>query len=182
MDKLNFTLFFIIILIVLGFLGYWSFFTLPSGTEFAIGQKIDLLQKENDDLTKQVAELTEELDVLSQSQIKDPEPTIQDSIKTASPTPTPTKSITYKNQSLIDELQELINSNVFMRLKSSGTRVGTVQNFLNIYNNTSNRIDNFYGSDTQKAVLDFQKKQGLSADGEAGVGTFREMIDWLKKQ
>jgi murein L,D-transpeptidase YcbB/YkuD len=187
MDKLKFILFFIIVLAALaalGFFGYWSFSTLQSGSEFVIKQKAEKLQKENEDLVKQVADLSEKLDALSQSQSKDSESIIQDStVKIVSPTPTltPTKLIADKNQSLINELQELINSNVLMRLKSSGTRVGTVQNFLNIYNNTSNKIDNVYGEDMKKVVLDFQKKQGLRADGEAGVGTFKEMISWLKK-
>ncbi|PIZ53219.1 hypothetical protein COY25_03820 [Candidatus Uhrbacteria bacterium CG_4_10_14_0_2_um_filter_41_7] len=69
-----------------------------------------------------------------------------------------------------------------MKAKSSGTIVGVVQEFLNIYNKTSNRIDNDYGPGTQKAVTAFQKAQGITADGEAGPGTFRKMIDWLKKQ
>ncbi|MBU0999326.1 peptidoglycan-binding protein [Patescibacteria group bacterium] len=69
-----------------------------------------------------------------------------------------------------------------MKLKSRGTRVGTVQNFLNIYNNTSDKVDNDYGTSTQKAVTAFQKDQGLNADGEAGSGTFNKMISWLKKQ
>ncbi|PIR68691.1 hypothetical protein COU48_02755 [Candidatus Nomurabacteria bacterium CG10_big_fil_rev_8_21_14_0_10_03_31_7] len=69
-----------------------------------------------------------------------------------------------------------------MKLKSIGTRVGTVQNFLNVYNKTSNKIDNSYGASTQKAVASFQKTQGMTADGEAGPSTFSKMIDWLKKQ
>ncbi|MDE2031162.1 MAG: peptidoglycan-binding protein [Patescibacteria group bacterium] len=69
-----------------------------------------------------------------------------------------------------------------MKLKSTGSRVGTVQNFLNIYNNTSSKVDNDYGASTQKAVMAFQKDQGLSADGQAGSSTFAKMISWLKKQ
>lgn len=181
MDKLKFILFFIIVSVILGFFGYWSFMTLQSGTEFAIRQKAEKLQKENEDLAKQIADLTERLDILPQPQLEDSESTIQEINKPAPSTPAREESIVNKNQSLIDELQKLIDSNVLMRLKSSGTRVGTVQNFLNIYNNTSNKIDNFYGTNIQKAVLAFQKDQGLSADGEAGVGTFKKMIIWLKK-
>ena len=69
-----------------------------------------------------------------------------------------------------------------MKLKSKGTRVGTVQEFLNIYNNTSKKVDNDYGAGTKTDVVNFQKKEGLTADGEAGPTTFVKMIDWLKKQ
>jgi peptidoglycan hydrolase-like protein with peptidoglycan-binding domain len=69
-----------------------------------------------------------------------------------------------------------------MKLSSSGTRVGTVQNFLNLYNKTSNKIDNDYGASTVKSVAAFQKAQGLTADGQAGSSTFSKMISWLKKQ
>jgi len=91
----------------------------------------------------------------------------------------------YKYQDLINEFQKLISDNVFLKQKSSGPRVGTVQKFLNIYNNTSNKVDNDYGVGTTKTVTAFQKDQkdsGLNANSEAGTNTFNQMIDWLKKQ
>ena len=69
-----------------------------------------------------------------------------------------------------------------MKLKSTGTRVGTVQNFLNLYNKTSNKIDNDYGASTVASVALFQKAQGLTSDGQAGASTFNKMISWLEKQ
>ncbi|HBB54043.1 TPA: hypothetical protein DHS24_02780 [Candidatus Nomurabacteria bacterium] len=69
-----------------------------------------------------------------------------------------------------------------MKEKSQGTRVGTVQTFLNIYNNTSKLVDNDYGPGTKTDVMNFQKAEGITVDGEAGPGTFRKMIEWLKKQ
>ncbi len=184
MDKLKFILFSIIVLVLLGFIGYWSVTSMQSGTEFATSQKIQQLQKENEDLTKQVADLTDQLNVF-QSQSADSTAGEQNSASTAKPettTPTPAQPAVYKNQNLINELQGLVDNNVSMKLKSSGTRVGIVQNFLNVYNNTSNKIDNDYGVSTQKAVAAFQKAQGLGADGQAGPSTFKQMISWLKKQ
>jgi peptidoglycan hydrolase-like protein with peptidoglycan-binding domain len=67
-----------------------------------------------------------------------------------------------------------------MKEKSQGTRVGTIQTFLNIYNNTSKKIDNDYGASTKADIIKFQKNEGLTADGGAGPSTFRKMIDWLK--
>ena len=182
MDKLKFILFSIVVLTLLGLLGYWSIVTIKSGSEFEITQKIQKFQKENEDLKKQVADLTDKLDSYK-SKIVDVVPEVKDpeikTVPTASkPTVVPTQN---KNQSLINELQKLIDSNVSMKLKSSGTRVGIVQNFLNIYNNTSNKIDNDYGPSMETAIKAFQSDQGLTADGQAGPGTFKEMINWLKK-
>ena len=173
METFKFILFSVVVLVLLGLLGYWAVVTLQSGPQFATNQKIQQLQKENSDLTKQVADLTDELNTLA------PKPV--DATPVVVPVSTP-KVVTYKNQDLIDQLQKLIDGNVLMKQKSSGTRVGTVQTFLNLYNNTSNKIDNDYGASMEKAISVFQKDQGLGADGQAGSGTFQKLIDWLKKQ
>jgi murein L,D-transpeptidase YcbB/YkuD len=183
-DTLKFILFSIVVLSLLGLLGYWAVSTLQSGDNFATNQKVQQLQKENNDLTKQVATLTDQINTL-QSQIAptNPAPVVQNPTPTTPTTSTPpTKTTTYKNQSLINDLQNLVTNNVSMKLKSTGTRVGTVQKFLNVYNNTSNKIDNDYGASTQTAVAAFQKAEGLSADGQAGPSTFSQMIAWLEKQ
>ena len=186
MDNLKFALFSIVVLALVGLGGYWAIATIKSGTEFDASQKVQELQQTNDGLTKQVADLTSQLNT-AQAQIASLTP-----ISTSTPTTKPTSSkstgisttqpTTYKNQSLINALQKLITANVSMKLGSTGTRVGTVQNFLNVYNNTSNKIDNDYGASTQKAVAAFQTDQGLSADGQAGSSTFSQMISWLKQQ
>ena len=69
-----------------------------------------------------------------------------------------------------------------MKVGSKGTRVGTVQNFLNLYNKTSKRVDNDYGKTTKTDVIAFQKAVGLTQDGETGPTTYKKMIEWLKKQ
>jgi murein L,D-transpeptidase YcbB/YkuD len=187
MDKLKFALFSIVILGLLGLLGYWAIFTIQPGSDFATNQKIEQLKKENEDLTKQVADLTDKLNVAQSQPVNPTSVVTQDTTPantstTVVSTPAPTKTTTYKNQSLINELQKLVTDNIFMKLKSSGVRVGTVQKFLNVYNGTSNKIDNDYGASTQSAVATFQKDQGLSADGQTGPSTYNKMISWLKKQ
>ena len=179
MDKLKFALLSIVVLSLLGILGYWAVSTIQSGTEYQAGQELKDLKTENENLKTEVANLTEELDTL-QSQLK--ENTVDVAQKPGPQKETPAPSIVYKYQDLINELQKLADGNILMELKSSGTRVGTVQKFLNIYNNTSNKIDNDYGLGTEKAVAAFQKDQGLNADGQAGKSTFSKMIDWLKKK
>lgn len=173
MEKLKFTLFSIVALAIIGVIGYWSVATIQSGQEHKTNQTLKQLQEENDNLKDEVKDLKDKLSVFK--------------VEIEEFTPEPEKEITpqiepYKYQNLINELQKLINANIYMKLKSSGTRVGTVQRFLNVYNNTSNRVDNDYGANTKKVIIKFQKDQGLTADGEAGMNTFKEMIDWLKKQ
>jgi murein L,D-transpeptidase YcbB/YkuD len=183
MERLKSTLFFIIVFAVLGFFGYWAVVSLQSGTEHVTNQQIKQLQKENEELKEEVDSLTEELGVYK--------PKIEDEISNTTeeliPVPevpklTPIIQIVYKYKDMINELQKMVDENVAMKLKSKGTRVGTVQKFLNIYNSTSNRVDNDYGKSTEVAVTAFQKAEGLKADGEVGVSTFIKMIDWLKKQ
>lgn len=184
LDDIKSILLLIVVLLAVVLLGYWSFSTLQSGQEFAANEKIQELQEENKDLIQQATNLTKELEILSRTQTQNSEPTI---IEPALVTPAPvvkeiTKPKTYKYQDLIDELEKLVKDNIYMKLGSSGIRVGTVQKFLNIYNNKSNKIDNDYGATTKTAVAVFQKAVGITVDGEAGVGTFGKMIDWLKKQ
>lgn len=83
---------------------------------------------------------------------------------------------------LISKLEKLISDNVFMKKGSRGTRVGTVQEFLNIYNGTDSKIDNDYGATTESQIRNFQRSEGLTADGQAGPDTYRKMIEWLNKQ
>ncbi len=171
LEKLKFTLFAIVTLSLLGIFGYWAIATIQSGTEHAKSERIESLQKENGDLKKEVAKLESDLGTAQAElgKVKEPAPVI------SAPT-------TYKYQTLIDELQKLIDGKVVLKLKSRGSRVGTVQKFLNIYNDTTGSVDNDYGVTTVKLVTAFQKDAGLSASGEAGVDTFTKMIEWLKKQ
>ena len=155
-------------------MGYWSFTSLQSGSEHDLNQRIEQLEQENKDLQKEMKVLEDELDILR------PLAEVKEEIAPEETASTETK--VYKYQSLINEIQKLIDGNVFLKLKSSGVKVGVLQEFLNIYNNTSNKVDNDYGLGTEKAIIAFQKEQGIGADGEAGPGTFLKMIDWLKKQ
>jgi len=172
MDKFKFILFSIIIIIVLGLIGYWSFTSLQSGSEYVKDDKIKQLEKENEDLTKEVERLVSELSILQPVIEEEPAPVVDN---------TPESTIS-KYQDLVDALQKLVVGNIFLKEGSKGASVGTVQNFLNIYNNTSDKIDNDYGPGMKKTILAFQRDFGLTADGEAGKNTFNKMIDWLKKQ
>jgi murein L,D-transpeptidase YcbB/YkuD len=181
MDKLKFALFAIISLTLLGLGVYWAVNTIQTGSEYVSIEKLETLGKENEELKKEVQKFKNEVASLKleieaekqEANIIEAQPKVE--------TPAPAKA-TYKNQVLINELQKLADGNFVIKLKSNGTRVGTIQKFLNLYNKTSNRVDNDFGESTKNAVAAFQKDQGLSADGEAGKSTFLKMIDWLKKQ
>ncbi|MES2930834.1 MAG: peptidoglycan-binding domain-containing protein [Patescibacteria group bacterium] len=168
MENLKSLLLWLIILAVLGALGYWAVTTLQSGTEHIASQQAGNREEEKkENETPELEPVSEEI--------------VPEEIK-EEPKPETKPVVASTHQDLINELQKLVDDKVFMKLKSVGTRVGTVQKFLNIYNNTSNKVDNDYGPGMQKAVMAFQKAEGVAADGEAGPGTFEKMIEWLKKK
>lgn len=177
MEKFKSILIVLIILILTIVAAYWAFATLEPGSLSASKQREADLLKENQALRDQVSKLENQLSALqSESQ---PAPsasgTDQPSVQNQAPA-------SYKYQDLIGQLQKLISDKVVMKEKSQGTRVGTVQKFLQTYGNTSIKVDNDYGKGTVSAVAAFQKAEGLSPDGNAGPATFQKMIDWLKKQ
>lgn len=181
MENFKFILLSLIVLGIMGLIGYWAIFTIEPGNIHAYKQKQQQLEEKNKELESELVKLKSELGVLQALQEKQPENgTVAESEETP-PAPT-TSTAALKHQSLINDIQKLIDDGVFMKENSVGTRVGTVQTFLNIYHKTSKRIDNAYGPGMKTDVINFQKAQGLTADGEAGPSTFRKMIEWLKKQ
>jgi len=104
-----------------------------------------------------------------------PTPIPEEEIEVPAPTPAPE---TEKPTGLAGELQKLVDDNVLMKKGSRGTRVGTVQKFLVEYG-IKLSIDNDYGDSVVAAVKKFQSEQKLSADGQAGPGTYKKMIEWL---
>lgn len=193
-ENLKFTIISTLVIIIFGALGYWAFSTIESGTghinsqeQKEIAQRVKDLTDENYQLKRQLSLLEEEQSLVEQAEIEaknlEAEKVAEEPIKKVEPTKpqtTTTPSKTYKYQSLIDELQGLVNKNVYLKLKSQGPAVATVQKFLNLYNNTNNKIDSDYGPGTVTLIKNFQKAQGLTADGETGVGTLKKMISWLK--
>lgn len=185
MENFKFAIFSIIILVLLGGAGYWAFTTMENGSTHVSIQKQKELELKNEELTKEIAILKTEISSLnSQKETQVPkeevkvveEPPVIAPVKTT----TPVKPVVSKNQSLIDDLQKLVDGNIYLKLKSQGPAVGTIQKFLNIYNKTSNKIDNDYGASTATAIKNFQKAQGLTADGATGPNTYKKMISWLK--
>ncbi|HEY5588672.1 MAG TPA: peptidoglycan-binding domain-containing protein [Candidatus Paceibacterota bacterium] len=186
MDNFKFLLFSVLVLALFGFSGYWAFSTIETGSSHVDIQKQKELAQNNEDLTKEVTQLKKEISLLQldkEAQAQK-EKDILD-VKTTQPVvvaTTPTKTVVLKYQSLINDLQKLVNNNILLKNKSQGPAVGTVQKFLNIYNSTSNKIDNDYGLSTVNAIKNFQKAEGLTVDGGSGSSVFKKMISWLKSQ
>src|SRR3989338_9518371 len=103
MEKLKFTLFSIVVLVLLGLIGYWSIVTLQSGTEYVADQKMKQLEKENKDLKTEVKKQNDELSVL-QSKLEEPALLVKEE-------PKPAGLTVYKYQDLINELEKLIADN-----------------------------------------------------------------------
>jgi len=183
MENFKFLLSSIIALMVLGLVGYWAIFTIEPGSEHVSKEKQKELQEKNEILTEEITELKNELRLLEGSEPQTPVVNTPTPTPTSKPTPTtPAPATSSRHQTLINELQKLIDDKVVMKEKSRGTRVGTLQNFLNLYNNTTKRVDNDYGKGTVADVKAFQKAEGLTADGETGPTTYSKMIEWLRKQ
>lgn len=192
MENFKFFVSSVFILILLGLGGYWAFSTMESGSTHVDSQKQKALQDRNTELEKQVADLTRQVSLLQEANTEQvaKDAAVSDASNALAPatpttsiktvTPTPAKTTTYKYQTLINELQKLVDGNIYLKLKSQSPAVGTLQKFLNIYNNTSTKVDNDYGASTVIAIKNFQKAQGLTADGAAGPMAYNKMISWLK--
>ena len=180
MQNFKFILSSIIVLILLSLVGYWAVANLEPGSVHAEREKRKELEKINKELEKEIKDLKERLALLQPEVEEEPVAAVgtRDAITTAEPEENQNEPSKY--QSLIDQLQKMAEDKVSLKEKSKGTRVGAVQTFLNIYNNTSKRVDNDYGASTKAAVADFQKKEGLTADGQVGSSTLLKMIAWLE--
>lgn len=178
-NNLKFIVFAVVVLVLVGLLGYWAFTTLEPGDLHVLRQEKQDLLRENRELEKEIAALKSELGTVAAEKDKLAEAVAPEPEEEEKPAPAPT---TYKNQTLINELQKLVDQSVYMKVGSQGTRVGTVQKFLNLYNKTSTKVDNDYGTGMKTAVAAYQKAAGITADGETGPTTYKRMIEWLKKQ
>jgi len=179
MEDFKFVIFSIIILSILGFSGYWAFKTMESGSTHMDSQAKKELESKNEELTKEISELKNQISLLNSEKEEQIQPEIEETVVNNSIKDTETKN-TLKYQDLIDDLQKLVDGNIYLKNKSKGPAVGSVQEFLNAYNNTSNKVDNDYGISTSNAIKIFQKDFKLSVDGETGPNTYKKMIEWLR--
>jgi murein L,D-transpeptidase YcbB/YkuD len=157
--------------IALGAVGHWAFSSLDFGKarEVVIEdvQSIEDAAQDISEITDSLADLTEEIEQNNQEEVP--------------VEPTPEVEAPNSHEDLIASLNKLIEDEIFMEVGSRGSRVGTVQKFLNVFNDTTGGIDNDFGPGTKTKVQAFQRDAGITADGEPGPQTYQKMIDWLEE-
>ena len=77
-----------------------------------------------------------------------------------------------RTQDVTDTALELVVDAAVLRQGSSGGEVKEVQRRLKQWGYYSGAVDGIFGSGTKKAVIAFQKKNGLTADGVVGKATY----------
>ncbi len=101
------------------------------------------------------------------------------------PAVTQTPKITFDEKvkkELKDKIQGLLNDKITMKATSKGTRVGTIEKFLNAYLNEKNVIANLYSPALIDRVKRFETAQGLSkTDGLASSLDYEEMLKLLNQ-
>ncbi|MGN0822556.1 MAG: spore cortex-lytic enzyme [Candidatus Gallimonas sp.] len=80
--------------------------------------------------------------------------------------------ITRVQQDATDTAQTAVVETAVLRQGSSGGEVKEVQRRLKQWGYYSGAVDGVFGSATKAAVISFQKKNGLTADGVVGQATF----------
>lgn len=173
MEKLKFFLTSVFVLGVLGVAFYWAVLNIESGEEHISSQKLKTLEKENEELRKRTEKLENEIFADASKEAEETKEEVKEEAE---------EVVVYKQQVLISEIEKLISEKVVLKSKMRGERVGTLQKFLNLYNNRTTRPDNDFGATTERLVKEFQKKEGLKETGEVGVLEFNKMVEWLKKQ
>lgn len=178
MEQFKLFLFTIISVSFLFGAGYWALKNIETGSEHATTQKARILEKENNLLKKELEGLknysyNDDFEQKEKELVLDLEKKEESTKETV---------FVYKHQSLLADLQSTLDKNVLIKLKSKGPDVGFVQKFLNIYYNKNFRIDNDFGLKTKDLILDFQKKNNLTQNGEVDSNTLIKMIEWLRSQ
>ena len=73
------------------------------------------------------------------------------------------------------QTQSAVESAAILRQGSSGSEVKEVQRRLKMWGYYSGNVDGKFGAATKKAVVSFQKKNGLTADGVVGKATYKAL-------
>lgn len=178
----------IIVVAILGFLAYWGFFHLDNAKTLVYdreGWKSETVKLPVDNTPISNPDAISTTPAVPSSMPDSPVTTTNTPITpvtttTATQTTTQSTAGATKNQDLIAALQKLADSKILMKKKAQGPSVGTIQKFLNVYKGTNTRIDNDYGDSSITLVKEFQKSVGLPGDGQVGTTTLLKMIDWLK--
>jgi len=160
MNEYKFQFFTLLLVIVLGFGVSWAFTNLDYGNP----NYRDLVQEEDEEIIV----------------VADPAPVVPIRVVEEIPEEEVEIELTGEEAALVFALEKLVADNINMKKGSKGTRVGTVQKFLNWYFDTNKTVDNEYGPGTMADVKKFQSKEGIGDDGLAGANTYRKMIEVIE--
>lgn len=181
MENLKFTVTSSIMVLVIAAVGFLAYMALEKGDESGLKQQVRelkaqlaLKQDEITELERQVALLSVDLEGQQEIVAEQEEITEEDKQEETIETPSNTES------ELLTALKSLKSRGVILEPGDSGSSVGTIQKFLNVYNNTSGGVDNDFGPGTRAKVEDFQSGEGIGVDGGVGPGTLSTMIEWLE--
>ena len=81
----------------------------------------------------------------------------------------------FREQNAADAALELVLDAAVLRQGSTGSEVKEVQRRLKQWGDYSGAVDGIFGAGTRQAVISFQKKNGLTADGIVGKDTFKAL-------
>ncbi len=99
---------------------------------------------------------------------------------TTTTTPSTTSS-TVAPDSLTSHLKELATAKTVLKKGSKGVSVGYIQQFMNRYFKKTSKIDNDFGVTLESNVKKFQSQNKISQTGQVGASTLQMMIMWLEK-
>lgn len=109
-----------------------------------------------------------------------------DAKKAAAPTATPKKtgssSSSSSSSSNVSSAYTNGETDIYLRLGSSGKQVKTLQNRLIVLGYLTGEADGSFGSATEDAVAAFQKRNGLDNDGVAGPTTLTRLYSSSAKK
>lgn len=130
------------------------------------------------DLSAPALEETEEDDTSSRTDDHDmilpTSPSSQD--ETTSPSSSSVLS-TYRQQIL-----QLIDQKKLFKKGDQGPSIGLIQQVMNAYFGTQNKIDNDFGTALQTVIKKFQQQNGVTTSGQVGPQTLQKMAEWLAKK
>tara|TARA_B100001179_G_C18545948_1_gene383814 strand:- start:98 stop:637 length:540 start_codon:yes stop_codon:yes gene_type:complete len=179
MNELKYQITQFIFLALLGFGAYWALTHLDNGISYSRDQIVERDTTPSTPIESPIINTIPDDEEIVEN--PDTSTTTVDEEETQTPSQS-SGTLTATEKELVSALERLISDQIYMKVGSRGTRVGTVQKFLDYYfPDKTVSTDNDYGPGTKTLVEQFQAAEGLTADGQAGPNTYQKMIDVIKE-
>lgn len=177
MNELKYQITQFIFLALLAVGAYWALTHLDNGISYSRDHIVQ--HDEISDTTSDITLIDDDTDANDEELVPEDTSTNEEPVTEETAT---SPELSSSEKELVTSLGRLIDDNIYMKVGSRGTRVGTVQEFLGYYfPDKSISIDNDYGPGTKSLVEQFQVAEGLTADGQAGPVTYQTMIDVIEE-